>query len=343
MATQTLEAGPGTDESVETSTEKAPESPGEERKTISDMDRLAVSDEHADSTQEPAEEKSTADSEDESAEDNNRKGTSEASEEAIKPTDKNAADILVEPSESASGAPDVALLVEAGSVGMSPETVANLAKAGSGALHSAIQDWKATMPSPESKKSQETAPALPKLDRGELGDDIVDAFEQMGAMLETLQSQNVKISSELSSVRDGHVQSDAANAETEFDKHVKGLSSDWEKIFGPGTKTSVSLKGTQAHVNRKQVFDQMRANDLIRQSLGQPALSREEAFQSALHGTFHRHATEIATQEISNSVVKRSKQSVQRPTAKDTEVTEEGTVKAIATASRLLKKMGLKG
>lgn len=330
METETIESTE-TSETTEESTESS-ESTTEETQAVqgpSDMERLVIG-----ATKETKEE---SDTDEKSDEDSSEKGKSKAASETKKPESKKAADIPAVSPKSAEQAVDTTLLVEAGNAGMGPGLVASLAKAGPEALRDAIREWKQAHPD---SKSQEEIPKMPKLDRAEFGDELVDAFEGFGKRMDSLAEENAALKSDLATVRAGNAQGDSAASEAEFDKHIADLSKGWEDTFGAGSSTS--LKGTQAHVNREEVFQKMQADQLVREQLGQKRLPSEQAFKSALMSLHHETASKISTQDLSDKVKKNASQHISRPSnTSASQSSKPGVAKATKTAARKMKALGL--
>ncbi|KKM19711.1 hypothetical protein LCGC14_1652860 [marine sediment metagenome] len=326
------ESGAKTEAKTETS--KAPK--------VSEVDLLVVGGESKPASEKPKEESTVdADKQSGSTEDTSDEETSAASEKDKKSkVDSRAASVSAGMSENAFGVADPTLLVDAGKVGISPQLAFQLAKAGPDVLRNAIAEWSENATARESAESQEKKSEIPKIeiDREEYGDSIADAFDAMTTQLNALVEQNSALQSEVSGLKVGSSSGVAREVEADFDRQIEHLGDDWGELFGKGS--SAALKGTPEHKNRETVFNKMVLDDAVREQLNLSPLTREESFNSALHGIHYKHATKLTTQAISKSVTKRSGQSIQKPAHGGTKASQKGRELAIETAGKKQKEFG---
>ncbi len=119
-----------------------------------------------------------------------------------------------------------------------------------------------------------------------------------------------------------------------FNGYIESLGESWSKEFG-STNPTKSQQG-----NRSEVRTNMEVERIGRESLGLPSFSEDQLFQCALSKGHPEKAMQLARENISSTLKKRSTQMISRPTqSKGNQPT--GKQKAMRSVAAKMVKMGL--
>lgn len=191
------------------------------------------------------------------------------------------------------------------------------------------------MPAEDQQKDEDFKLGLSPEELEQIDPVLVRSMQTMEGVINRLQSTVKGLKSE----RD---QQEFREFEGWFDRQLGELGDEYVGVFGKGTRAELKQE-TQEFQNRAKVWKAM--STIVAGIAGRKEKmpSREELFEQALHMALGSKVAEITTKRIGNSVSKRGKQFLNRPTARDSRDVRDPMRRVLSKVDQALQENGFTG